>query len=225
MSKCDQSIIKQFNAFKVLTPSQLLQISETAIHKAFNKDDILFREGEHLKGLYCIIKGACKMSKLSKNGRDQIVTLINKGDLMGQRSLLINQPSNLTAVAITDVEVCFVPKLEFINSINSNNIFLIEMLKNISNKLKNIDNSIVNLAQKSVKKRLAETLIFISEKFGVNNDGFLNLVLSREDYANIIGTATESTIRILSSFKKEGYITTSGKHIKIENIEKLSKIV
>jgi CRP-like cAMP-binding protein len=80
------------------------------------------------------------------------------------------------------------------------------------------------MAQKSVKQRLSEALLYIHEHFGTDDKGYLNVLMSREDYANIVGTATESAIRILSQFKKDGLISTDGKHIKIENIEELKRI-
>ena len=90
--------------------------------------------------------------------------------------------------------------------------------------LKDIEEDLVNMAQKSVKQRLSKTLLYIHKSFGTDQDGYLNAMLSREDYANIVGTATESAIRILSQFKKDGYISTSGKHIKIEDYEGLKKL-
>ena len=91
--------------------------------------------------------------------------------------------------------------------------------------LKDSDTVIVNMAQKSVKQRLAEALLYIDVHFGTNSEGFLSVILSREDYANLVGTATESAIRILSQFKKDNLIFTSGKQIKIENIEGLKRVV
>ena len=92
-----------------------------------------------------------------------------------------------------------------------------DVLQKMTEDLKDSEHSIVNMAQKPVKKRMAEALLYIYEDFGTDDEGYLTIVLSREDYASIVGTATESAIRILSQFKKEGLISTSGKRIKIEN--------
>ena len=94
----------------------------------------------------------------------------------------------------------------------------------MANDLKEADNIIVNMAQKSVKQRLAETLLYIHENFGTSEDGALSIVLSREDYASIVGTATESAIRVLSQFKKDGLISTKGKQIRIEDVNGLKRI-
>lgn len=224
MSKCEQCIVRQFNSLKALTNEELHRISSCKTSRIVKKGEVIFDEGEILNGVYCVKDGICKLSKLSANGKDQIVKLVLKGDLLGQRSLISDESSNLSAVALNDMEVCFIPKSEIISDLQKNNNFSMDVLKSMADDLKEANNIIVNMAQKSVKQRLAETLLYIYSRFGVNEEGILNVVLSREDYASIVGTATESAIRVLSQFKKEGLISTSGKLIKLENIEKLKRI-
>ena len=122
------------------------------------------------------------------------------------------------------MEVCFIPKTEILSDLEKNPSFSFDLLKQMAQDLKDSDNTIVNMAQKSVRKRLADALIYIYTNFGVDKNYYLKVVLSREDYANIVGTATESAIRILSQFKTEKLISTSGKQIKIENLEALRRI-
>jgi CRP-like cAMP-binding protein len=224
MSKCDQCIVRQFNSLKSLTKDELIRISGCKTSRLIKKGEVIFEEGESLNGVYCIKDGVCKLSKLSANGKDQIVKLVVKGELLGQRSLLVNESSNLSAVALNDMEVCFIPKHEIMNDLNKNPNFSMDILQQMAHDLKDSDNVIVNMAQKSVKQRLSEALLYIHEHFGTDDKGYLNVLMSREDYANIVGTATESAIRILSQFKKDGLISTDGKHIKIENIEELKRI-
>lgn len=224
MSKCDQCIIRQFNALKALTKDELIRISGCKTSKYIDKGDVLFNEGEMINGVYCVKDGVCKLSKLSANGKDHIVRLVVKGDLLGQRSLISNEPSNLTAIALNRMEVCFIPKSEVMQDLQQNPNFSLNMLQDMASELKTSDNEKVDLAQKSVKHRMAETLIYISKSFELTEDGYLGIILSRDDYANIVGTATESAIRILSQFKKDGMISTKGKQIKIENLQKLQRI-
>ncbi|GAA4961528.1 Crp/Fnr family transcriptional regulator [Algibacter aquimarinus] len=224
MSKCEQCIIKQFNSLKSLTKDELIRISACKTSKTIKKGTILFDEGDTINGVYCVKDGICKLSKLSENGKDQIVKMVVKGQLIGQRSLVSDQSSNLQATALNDMEVCFIPKSEIIADLQKNPKFSYDMLQDMARDLKEADNIIVNMAQKSVRQRLAETLIYIHESFGTNPDGTLSVLLSREDFANIVGTATESAIRVLSQFKKDGMISTQGKHIKIENLNDLKRI-
>ena len=120
----------------------------------------------------------------------------------------------MSAVALNDVELCFVPKEQIINSIKSNKEFSFDVLQQLAQDLREAEDDLINMAQKTVSQRLAEALLYIYKNFGAEPNGTLNLVLSREDYASIVGTAVESIIRILSQFKKDGLISTNGKQIK-----------
>ena len=186
--------------------------------------DVLFEEGEHLNGVYCVRSGIAKLSKLSNNGRDQIVKFVSNGEVLGQRSIIAKEASNLSAVAVNDLSVCFIPKNYIIDNLENNPKFSYEFLKEMAHDLKEADNVIVNMSQNPVKQRLAEVLLHLKESFGLDDDGYLLIKLSREDISNIVGTATESCIRLLSELKKEGYITTSGKKIMIMDISKLKQI-
>lgn len=224
MSRCEQCIIKQFNSLKALTKDELMRISNCKTTKIIKRGEVIFSEGDKINGVYCVKDGICKLSKLSENGKDQIVKLNFKGDILGQRSIIGEESANLTAVALNDMEVCFIPKAEILSDLERNPNFSMDILKQMAQDLKDSDNTIVNMAQKSVRKRLADTLIYIYSNFGVDKNYFLNVILSREDYANIVGTATESAIRILSQFKSEKLISTSGKQIKIESLEGLKRV-
>lgn len=224
MGKCEQCIIKQFNSLKTLSQEELVRISECKTSRSVKKGEVIFEEGDSLKGIYCIREGICKLTKLSSNGKDQIIKLVVKGELIGQRSLVSDESVNLSAVALNDMEVCFIPKSEIMSDLQKNTAFTFDVLKEMATDLKEADDVIVNMAQKSVRQRLAETLIYINDNFGTKSDGTLSVLLSREDFANIIGTATESTIRVLSQFKKEDLITTIGKQIKIIDLGGLKRV-
>ena len=193
--------------------------------KTIKKGEILFSEGEHINGVFCIKDGVCKVSKMSENGRNQIISLVQKGNLIGERSLISDEVSNLKAVALNDMEICFIPKEEIIRDLEKNNAFTMSVLKDMANSLKSADNLIVDMAQKTVKQRLAETLIHLHSEFKTDSSGNIDVQLSREDIANIIGTATESAIRLLSEFKKKKIIDFKGKDIKILDEVALEKIV
>ena len=224
MGKCEQCIIRQFNSLKALTKDELLRISACKTSRIIKKGEVIFEEGESLNGLFCIKDGVCKLTKLSANGKDQIIKLVEKGQILGQRSLISDERTNLRATALNDMELCFIPKAEIIDDLKKNNNFTMDMLKEMADDLREADDFIVNMAQKSVRQRLAEALLNINENFGTNPDGTLSVLLSREDFASIVGTATESAIRVLSQFKKEGLISALGKHIKIEDLEGLKRV-
>ena len=224
MSRCEHCIARQLNSMKALSKDELKRISECQTTKIIKQGDVVFGEGETLNGVFCIKDGICKLSKLSENGKDQIIKLVFKGDVLGQRSLLGNESANLNAIALNDMEVCFIPKEEIVGNLRKNPNFSMETLNQLAHDLRDADNSIVNMAQKSVRKRLAELLLYLYTNFGLDQDHYLNIQLSRDDYASAVGTAIESAIRILSKFKKEGLIATNGKKIKILDMDALKRI-
>ena len=225
MSKCEQCIVREFSALKALTKDELVTMSSCKTATTIKKGESLFVEGDNVNGVFCIKDGVCKMTKLSANGKDQIVKLSQKGELLGQRSLISDEPANLSAVAVEDMEVCFIPKSDILNFFNNNNAFSMSLMKSVCGDLKDADDMMVNLAQKNVKERLAQTLLYLEEKFGVLEDKSLRLQLSRDEIASIIGTATESCIRLLSEFKKAGLIELQGKKITILDKVKLKRMV
>lgn len=224
MGRCEHCIARQLNSMKSLTKDELKRVSDCKTTRFYKKGDIIFDEGESLNGVFCVRDGVAKLTKLSANGKDQTVKLLGKGELIGQRSIISDERTNLSAVALGDIELCYVPKNEIVSSLHENTDFSFDVLQHLAKELKNSEDDLINMAQKSVKQRMAETLIYIQNNFGINEEGYFKLVLSREDYASVVGTATESAIRILSQFKKEGLISMQGKAIKIENLQKLKLI-
>jgi CRP/FNR family transcriptional regulator, polysaccharide utilization system transcription regulator len=224
MSKCEQCIVRQFSSLKALNKEELVKMAECKTSYTIKKGEPIFEEGETLKGIFCVKDGVCKLSKLSPNGKDQIIKLVKPGELLGQRSMISEESANLSAVALEDMEVCFIPKSEILGFFNDNNQFSMNVMKTICGDLKEADDHTVSMAQKTVKERLAETLVYLQESFGTNEDGSLQIQLSRDELAGMIGTATESCIRLLSDFNKLGHIELVGKKIKITDLNKLKKI-
>ncbi|PWG06900.1 Crp/Fnr family transcriptional regulator [Polaribacter aquimarinus] len=222
--KCEQCIIRQFNSLKHLSREELVRMSNCKTSKVVKKGEALFEEGEHINGVFCIKNGICKISKMSENGRNQIISLVTKGDLLGERSLISDEVANLKAIALNDMEVCFIPKEEIIRDLEKNPNFSMGVLKDMATSLKKADNVIVDMAQKTVKQRLAETILNLEAKFGTNEENAIDVHLSREDIANIIGTATESAIRLLSDLKKKKIIAFKGKDISIIDKSELETI-
>jgi CRP-like cAMP-binding protein len=225
MGKCEQCIVREFSAIKALKKDELLRIADCKTSYTVKKGETVFNEGDALNGIYCIKDGVCKLSKLSDNGKDQIVKLVKKGELLGQRSLISEESTNLSAVAVEDMQICFIPKQEILQFFNENNQFSLNMMKSVCGDLKDADDNMVNLAQKTVKQRLAETLLKLETDFGIHEDGSLKIQLSREEIAGMIGTATESCIRLLSEFNKEGWISLQGKKITLSNKKELQRLI
>jgi CRP-like cAMP-binding protein len=224
MSKCEQCIVREFSSLKALNKEELVKLAACKTSRIIKKGEVIFEEGENVNGIFCIKDGVCKLTKLSPNGKDHIVKLVTKGELLGQRSMISEEPVNLSAVALEDMQVCFIPKVEVMSFFDKNNQFSMNVMKTICGDLKDADGHMVNMAQKTVKQRLAETLLYLENTFGKNTDGTLKIQLSRDELSSMIGTATESCIRLLSDFKKSGFIDLIGKKIILKDLVKLKKL-
>ncbi len=223
-SQCEKCVIRDLNSLNSIPPEDLLGVSnnKTTIH--IKRGEVIFSEGTSLKGVYCLRNGKCKLTKLAPNGKEQIVRFIKKGELVGHRSVISNSVAHLTVTALEEMDVCFIPKNEILELFKKNSDFSFEITKSLAEDLDEANASIANMAQKNVRERLAESLLFFEKIFGVDNEGYVSVTLTREEIANAIGTATESTIRLLSEFNKEGFISLSGKKIKIEDKVKLQHL-
>ncbi|MBC2838660.1 Crp/Fnr family transcriptional regulator [Robiginitalea sp. SC105] len=223
-SRCENCIVRKFNALRAMSKEELKAVADSKVSRKVKKGEIIFDEGERLAGVYCVRDGVSKLSKLSENGKDQIVKLASKGEVLGQRSVVAEESANLSATAISDMEICFIPREAISDSLHKNPDFTYEVLRHMAQDLREADEVIVNMSQKTVKQRIAQALLYLKENFGEDSDGYLLLVLSREDIASVVGTATESCIRMLSELKKEGLIKTSGKRLAITEARKLKEL-
>jgi CRP/FNR family transcriptional regulator, polysaccharide utilization system transcription regulator len=203
---------------------QLATLNAARVCSLYKKGQVIFQEGAYSFGIYCINSGKIKLSHSGDDGREQIIRLVKAGDIMGYKALLSGERYTATAIALEDAQVCFIPKDLFLSVLQSDPSLSLEMMRILSSELRKAELKITHLAQKPVRERLAETLLFIHETYGVESDGqTLNVRLSREEIANLVGTATESAIRLLSEFKKEGMIELEGKKIRLLNMKGMIK--
>ena len=188
----------------------------------YKKGQLIFKQGSYPHGLYCVNSGKTKLYQLAENGREQIVRLTKEGDILGYRALLSGEQYTSSAEALQDCSVCFIPRNIFFKLIETNSNLSMQVMKLLSNDLKNAEHRVTDLAQKPVRERMAESLLYLKEIYGLENDNAtINVVVRREDIANIAGTATETAIRILAEFKNDGLVEFIGKKIKIKNLKNL----
>jgi CRP-like cAMP-binding protein len=215
MGNCQRCIVKELSKLSALTSSQLKQVSACKTASSFKKGDVILKEGSMLNGVYCIKEGKCKLTKLGPDGKEQIIKFITSGDMLGYRAVLAEEPVSLSVVALEDMAACFIPKQDILTVFHQNKNFSKNLFSNVCNELNDANTIITNMAQKTVRERLAETLLFLEDTFGHDEDGFIDVVLSREELSSVVGTATESAIRLLSEMKKNRIISLEGKRIKI----------
>lgn len=190
----------------------------------FNKHDTIFEDGQAPEGVYFLLKGTAKLAKFGAYGKEQILRFIKENDLIGYRSLLCGENFQAKAEAMTDVEALFLPAEFFMHLLEVDSQLSFVMLQKIAYELGESANTVTFLAQKTVRERLAEVLLLLEQKLGTDEEGFIKISLTREEIANLIGTATESAIRLISEFRNDGLIESEGRNIKIINHEKLMKL-
>lgn len=222
---CDACEVRQTSILGCLSPEQVNDYTEKKSCNFYKKKQVIFYEGNRPMGLYCIYSGKIKIYKLGDAGREQIVRLATVGNIIGYRSLITGEPYTATAEALEDCMVCVIPASLVFESMEKNISLTNNMMSMLCNDLGQAENRMVNMTQKSVRERLAEVLFMLKESFGTEEDNAtLNVILTREDIASIVGTATESIIRLLSEFNKEKLIELNKKKIKILNPQGLADI-
>lgn len=210
--------------FSDLKNNELEQFTEEKQSQVYKKGQVLFNEGEHANGIYCIHKGKVKVYKLGDEGREQIVRLVKDGDVLGYRALLSGETFNAYAEALEESIICYIPKSQLFKTMEQNPELSMRFMTLLCGDLKGAEERLVKLAQKKVRERVAEMLLILRSTFGTREDQSIDIQLTREDLASIVGTATEPLIRLLSEFKKDGVIELNGKYIKIMDPDRLSQI-
>ncbi|SMO69915.1 Crp/Fnr family transcriptional regulator [Solitalea koreensis] len=216
---CEQ---RKDSVFCDLRDSELDVVNNSKSCLLFKKGEDIFVERGNPYGLYCISDGKVKLSKLGNTGKQQIVRLATESDVLGYRALLAEEHYDCTATALTETRVCFIPMKDF-NCIMKNNSNLSKsMFKLLAGDVKSAVQLATKIAQKQVKERLAEVILNLKYAVGTEVDGAtINLSLSREELANMVGTVTETVIRLLSDLKSDHVIDFVGKKIKIINQSEL----
>jgi CRP-like cAMP-binding protein len=210
--------------FGHLTPDEVNLINFEKDFRQYKRGEILYNEGSRISGFYCIHSGIIKIFKTGFDGKEQIIRFAKPGDIIAYRSVLSNEPACTTAKVIEDCQVCFIPSDILISLVKTNSVYANELLKLACHELGEANSFITDIAQKTVRERLAEILLLLVDDFGLDDQKYLKISLTREELANIVGTATESVIRLLSEFKSDKLVELNGRKIRILNKKGLFKI-
>lgn len=211
--------------FNKLEKVDLIEVAKEKTFTRYKKGETIFKEGTTPFGIFCLTDGKVKLVKTGEDGRNHILRLHKAGDLIGYRSLFSESGYNASAIAIENCVISFIPRNLFVKLLLEDAELSFKILQILSDDLKKADTKITNLAQKPVRERVAEALIFIQEIYGFCPDGkTIDAVFSREDIANIVGTATETLIRVLSDFNKENLVELEGKRIAIPDLKRLERV-
>jgi CRP-like cAMP-binding protein len=194
--------------------------------QVYKKGEIIFREGGYPTGIFFITSGKAKKYKTDKDGREQIIYVANTGELIGYHAILAEDRYPDSAAALEQSSIGFISKEDFLQTLEQSVVLNHRLLKTLSHEFAVLANSITLFAQKSVRERLALQLIVMREKYKINfQPGMpVEINMSRDDLASLVGTARENVVRMLTEFKQEGILKTIGRKIIVEDVRKLIAI-
>lgn len=214
-----------YSVFSHLTIEDKELIKDHSTWHRFRKGDIVFKEGDKPGGLVILVSGKVKLFKEGVGGREQIVRMAKPSSMIGYRALFAEENYISSVQAIEESIICIIDKVTLYNIMRNNIDLTFAILKVVASELGFSTNRTVTLTQKHIRGRLAESLVFLKETYGYEDDGAtLKVYLSREDLANLSNMTTSNAIRTLSSFASEDIIHLDGRRIKILDFHKLERI-
>ncbi|MFN0203879.1 MAG: Crp/Fnr family transcriptional regulator [Bacteroidia bacterium] len=192
--------------------------------KWIKRGELLFQEGSYPRGLYCVHSGKIKVFQMGTDSKEQIVHLVHDGDVMGYRAMLSDDVYSCSAAAMEDSQVCFIPKADFYQLLEKHPKLLLKITQLLAHKLKEAEQKITQMAHQPVKERLIQVLFSLIDNYGFKADKItIDLMIKREDIANLVGTTRETAIRLLYDLQTQKIVELDGKYIKILDEKALKK--
>ncbi len=209
--------------FETLEESERKELFSASRTIALGKKDVLFRQGSYPNGIYILQKGMLKVYQLNYDGSIQILFLYSPGEVFGHRPILSSEYHPVTVAALEDCELLFIDRKIFLDTLQKSLSLSNQLLVSLSHEFTVFTNRLNVFAQRGIKERLALALLILNEKFKSDKDinGVSEIILSRSDLANFVGTSLENLVRTINYFKEKKLIITKGKSLFINNLENL----
>lgn len=220
---CETCESRGKGVFCDLPADMLGQLSGKKTSNLYKAHQVIFYEGNQPFGLYCIKSGKVKVYKTDTEGHQQIVRLVGAGDLLGYRCLISNEIYSATAETLSDTEICFIDKQTFMDLIEQHPKTALNLLRSMAQDLRSAEDQHINLVHKNTSERLAELFLLFHKRYGKKEGKkiVLDIQLTREEIAEMIGTTQESVIRLMSKFKQDGLIEVEGRKISLLDLPEL----
>ena len=221
--ECKSCSVRLLGVFCHLELPDLVQLDIYKINNSYKKGQVIFYEGNQSLGLYCINSGRVKLYKSLSNGSQQILRIASPGDLLGYRSFFASENYHASAEVLEDSNICFIDPKVFFSILSKNPELALTLIKKLAQELRVAENLAVSITHKPARKRMAELLLLLKETYGkkVKEGIEISLQLTRQEMAEMIGSTQETSIRLLSDFKKEKMIKVQERRITICNLEAL----
>jgi CRP-like cAMP-binding protein len=224
-SICKTCDSRKNGIFCELSDMHLDAIESSKTVNNYKPRQTLFYEGNQPYGLYCVSRGKVKIYKMDADGHQKIVRLAGPGDTLGYRCMLAGEPYSATAETLEDSTICFIDKTTFFHTLQTHPQTASHVLKTLARDLGQAEKQELNLVHKSIRERLAELFLVFKSRYGVivEQGVKLDISLSRQDFADLIGTTQESVIRLISEFKNDKLIAVEKKEIILLDIPNLTE--
>ncbi len=207
---CQNCLVRKDSLFKNLCEAGVSEVNNNKTCSFFKKNQSIFLEGAIPRGVFCLNKGKIKIFTIGEEGKEQIIHIAKEGEIVGFRAMFSGEPYRVSATTLEECNICFIGKSDFLDLVDTNVTLRNGIMKELSTELADRATFITNMAQKSVRERLAFSLVFLDDIYKGEMINF-----SREDLANFVGTATETLIRLLKEFKDDNLIKTHARKIEI----------
>ncbi|MBL1280942.1 MAG: Crp/Fnr family transcriptional regulator [Fluviicola sp.] len=216
---CEHCLVRENSLFKDFCKEEVAGLDEHKSCSFYKKNQPVFLEEGTPRGVFCLNSGKIKVFARGEEGKEQIIHVAKEGEVVGFRAMFSGEPYRVSATTLEDCNICFISKSEFLDLVDTNASLRNGILKELSTELADRATFITNMAQKSVRERLAFSLVFLDDIYKGEMINF-----SREDLANFVGTATETLIRLLKELKEDELIKTHARKIEILNREELIRM-
>ena len=209
---------------RMCIPEWLPAIAAHRRNMQYKKGEEVFKEGDSVSGIYFVYRGSVKIHKHWGEEKELIVRFARQGDIFGHRGFGTDPLYPISATALEPLEVCYIDQDFFYATLRTNTELLFKLMLFYAQELQESEKNMRNLAHMPVKGRLANVLLKLKEKFGVNKNGFIAITLSRQDIAAYAGTTYETVFRLMTAFTRENIVSISGKDIGIIDEERLVQL-
>lgn len=216
---CTSCSARKNSLFGTYGESEVIDLNHEKMCNYYKKNQPLFIEGSFPRGVFCLNQGKVKVFTRGDEGKEQIIHIAKAGDVIGFRSMFSGEPYKVSASTLEESNICFIGKDDFLMMMDNNPTLRNGIIKELSKELGDRAQFITNMAQKSVRERLAFSLLILADIYGEEE-----INLTREDMANFVGTATETLIRLLKDFKEDQIIEIHTRKLQIVNRDKLLRI-
>jgi CRP-like cAMP-binding protein len=222
----DKWDFKSESILKELPPEDFTLLTAHQHERVYQKGEIIFREGAYSSGIFYIKSGKAKKYTTDKEGREQIIYVANTGELIGYHAILSEDRYPDSATALEKSIIVFISKEDFLAVLQQSTILSTRLLKTLSHEFVVLVNSLTLFAQRSARERLALQLLVLREKYKEGSEPGMDIEinLSRNDLASLVGTVRENVVRLLTELKEEGILETKGRKIIVRDVKKLAEL-